>query len=92
MRLSDSILLSVKKAGVEVYFVDRRIAKVWNGNRDREEPIFFGGWYWNRKSKGRIVETDKEGPFRSSMAAYRDAYAKLQLRAETLKTPMKQKA
>jgi hypothetical protein len=80
LRLSDGVLLSVKKAGVEVYFVDRRITKMWNKDRG-DDPTFFGGWYWNRKVRGKIVETDKEGPFRSSMAAYRDAYAKLQLRS-----------
>ena len=80
MRLADSVLETVKKSGVEVYFVDRRITSMWNRDRG-DDPTFFGGWYWNRKVRGRVVETDKEGPFRSSMAAYRDAYTKLQLRS-----------
>ena len=80
MRLSDGVIEAVKKHGVDVYFVDRRITKMWNRDRG-DDPAFFGGWYWHRKHRGRIIESDKEGPFRSSMAAYRDAYAKLQLRA-----------
>jgi hypothetical protein len=92
MRLRENVIAAVKKAGVSVYFVDRRITKIWNTDRDREDPTHFGGWYWNRTERGRVVETDKEGPFRSEMAAYRDAYVKLQLRPDSPKTPMKQKA
>ena len=80
MRLPDGVIEAVKKNGIEVYFVDRRITKLWNKDRG-DDPSFFGGWYWHRKHRGRVVETDKEGPFRSSMAAYRDAYTKLQLRS-----------
>lgn len=80
MRLSDGIVESVKHAGVTVYFADRLTTKVWNRTRLSGEPIQYGGWYWNRSEKGRVVETDTEGPFRSESAAIRDAYMKLQLR------------
>jgi hypothetical protein len=80
VRLPDSVLTTVKKAGVRVYYADRRQTKLWNGNRDRDEPAFFGGWYWHRVQGGRVVETDEEGPFRTESAAVRDAYVKLQLR------------
>lgn len=81
MRLPNSILYTVQKAGVEVFYADRHTTRVWNGLRMRGEPLRYGGWYWMRKQKGRITETDEDGPFRSESAAIRDAYVKLQLRA-----------
>lgn len=80
MRLSDVVLSVIKKAGVKAYFADRRITSVWNGDRMDGEPVFYGGWYWNRTVKGRVTQTDEEGPFRSESAALRDAWQKLQLR------------
>lgn len=82
MRLSDAIVESVKHAGVTVYFADRLTTKVWNRTRHSKEPIQYGGWYWHRTEKGRVVEADTEGPFRSESAAIRDAYVKLQLRPQ----------
>ena len=83
MRLSDGVIQTVKKAGVRVYFADRRQTKFWNGNRDGDEPAFFGGWYWHRFKNGKVIDSDKEGPFRTESAALRDAYTKLQLRVQT---------
>lgn len=80
MRLSGRITNAVEKAGVEVYFAGRHTTKVWNSIRLDGEPLRYGGWYWVRKSRGRIVETDEDGPFRSESAAIRDAFMKLQLR------------
>jgi hypothetical protein len=80
LRLSNALIETVKKAGVEVYFADRSTTKVWNQIRSRGEPLQYGGWYWYRKHKGRVVETDEEGPFRSESSAFRDAFIKLQLR------------
>jgi hypothetical protein len=82
MRLSDAIVESVKKAGITVYFADRLTTKVWNRSRLSGEPIQYGGWYWHRTEKGKVIETDTEGPFRSESAAVRDAYVKLQLRTK----------
>ena len=82
MRLSDEIIEAVKHGGVVVYFADRTTTKVWNKSRVSGEPIQYGGWYWHRTEKGRVVETDTEGPFRSESAAIRDAYIKLQLRSK----------
>lgn len=80
MRLPDAIIDSVKKAGIEVYFADRYTTKVWNNIKLRGEPMRYGGWYWVRKHKNRVIEVDEDGPFRSESAAMRDAYVKLQLR------------
>lgn len=81
MKLSLRVTQSVKKAGVKVYYADRRITGIWNRDRQFGEPIFYGGWYWIRSHKGRVVQTDEDGPFRSESAAIRDAFMKLQLRA-----------
>ena len=80
MRLPNSIIHSVEKAGVEIFFAGRHTTKVWNSLRLEGEPMRYGGWYWVRKSKGRIVATDEDGPFKSESAAIRDAFLKLQLR------------
>lgn len=80
MRLPTSYIDQVKKSGVKIYFATRTTTKVWNGVRLKGEPIRYGGWYWVRTSKGRVVQTDEDGPFRSESAAIRDAFVKLQLR------------
>lgn len=79
MRLPDEVLSAVENAQVQVYFADRRTTKVWNKTRLSGDPIQYGGWYWHRTYRGKVVETDTEGPFRSESAAMRDAYVKLQL-------------
>lgn len=80
MRLTDAVIMAVKKAGVSVYRADRKTTKLWNKERQPGDPVEFGGWYWNKVSRGRVVETDKDGPFSSQSAAIRDAFVKLQLR------------
>lgn len=80
MRLPNDFIQSVKKAGIEVFFAGRETTKVWNSNRRTKEPLHYGGWYWMRTHKGRVVEMDEEGPFRSESAAIRDAFLRLQLR------------
>ena len=79
MRLADDFIEAVKKAGVRVYFASRNTTKVWNGTRLEGEPLRYGGWYWMRSQRGRVTETDEDGPFRSESAAIRDAFVKLQL-------------
>lgn len=71
---------AVKRAGVNVWFANRSVTKLWNGERNDHELIRFGGWYWHQIVKGRVISTDEEGPFKSRSAAMRDAYLKLQLR------------
>ena len=80
MRLPTQIIKSVEKAGVEVYYAGRHTTKVWNSLRLDGEPLRYGGWYWVRKARGRIVMTDEDGPFKSESAAIRDAFLKLQIR------------
>jgi hypothetical protein len=80
VRLPDDFIETVKKAGVTVYFASRNTTKVWNGTRLEGEPLRYGGWYWLRSRRGRVTETDEDGPFRSESAAIRDAFVKLQLR------------
>jgi hypothetical protein len=80
LRLPDDFIAAVKKAGVRVYFASRNTTKVWNGTRLEGEPLRYGGWYWLRSQRGRVTETDEDGPFRSESAAIRDAFVKLQLR------------
>ena len=82
MRLPDSLVEAVKKAGVNVYFANRHTTKVWNEIRLRGEPLRYGGWYWMRTQRGRVTEADEDGPFRTASAAIRDAYIKLQLRTK----------
>lgn len=79
MRLPDDVQHRVKKAGITVYYADRRITKLWNKDRLKGEPCQYGGWYWQKVQGRRIMETDTDGPFRSESAAIRDAYVKLQL-------------
>lgn len=81
VRLSQVFIAAVKKAGVSVYYADRKTTKVWNEMRGEGEPLVYGGWYWLRKQKGRVTEMDEDGPFKSESAAIRDALIKLQLRA-----------
>ena len=80
MRLSNAYIEAVKKAGVDVYFADRKTTKVWNNSRGAGDMLQYGGWYWVRQEKGRIISTDEDGPFRCESAAIRDAFMKLQLR------------
>lgn len=80
VRLPNNYIQSVRKAGIQVYFAGRSTTKVWNSNRGEKEPLQYGGWYWMRTYKGRVIEMDQEGPFRSESAAIRDAFLKLQLR------------
>lgn len=81
MRLPVRVVQAVNKAGVEVFYADRHTTKVWNTLRLQGEPLRYGGWYWMRRQKGRITETDEDGPFKTESAAIRDAFVKLQLRA-----------
>ena len=81
MRLPNSIIDAVEKEGIEVYYAGRHTTKVWNSMRLSGEPLRYGGWYWVRKKRGRVVETDEDEPFRSESSAIRDAFVKLQLRA-----------
>ncbi len=80
MRLSNLLIEAVKKAGVKVYFANRRTTTVWNSTRITGEPLRYGGWYWMRSQRGKVVAMDEDGPFRSQSAAIRDAFVKLQLR------------
>jgi len=82
VRLPNNLIATVKKAGVKIYFADRRITKIWNQERDQEDLMVYGGWYWQRHKKGRVVQVDEDGPFRTESAAIRDAYIKLQLRVD----------
>jgi hypothetical protein len=79
MRLPGYIINAVDEAGVEIFYADRHTTKVWNGFRLRGEPMRYGGWYWMRESKGKVVQMDEDGPFRTESAAIRDAFVKLQL-------------
>ena len=80
MRISEDIAEAVKKAGVEVYYADRKTTKHWNSDRIKGEPCRFGGWYWMRSKGRKVIAMDEDGPFRCASAAIRDAYVKLQLR------------
>lgn len=80
MKLSHAVIEAARKHGVKVYYADRRITQFWNNGRDKGEPVMFGGWYWQRQTGGRVIETDENGPFRSESAAIRDAWKTLQLR------------
>ena len=82
MRLPDSVVETVKAAGVKVYYADRNLTKTWNNLRLTGEPIRYGGWYWYRQQNGKVTSTDEDGPFRSESAAIRDALVKLQLRVK----------
>ena len=81
MQLPLYVKHAAKAAGVQVWFANRVITKLWNSERG-DQPITFGGWYWHQKKGRRVVSTDDEGPFRSESAAWRDAWKKLQLRTE----------
>jgi hypothetical protein len=78
--LSNILINTVKEAGVKVFFANRRTTNIWNSGRLAKEPLRYGGWYWMRSQRGKIVAMDEDGPFRSESAAIRDAFVKLQLR------------
>jgi hypothetical protein len=80
VRLSNTLIETVKKSGVKVFFANRRTTTVWNSTRLAGEPLRYGGWYWMRSQRGKVVAMDEDGPFRSQSAAIRDAFVKLQLR------------
>jgi hypothetical protein len=80
VRLSNTLIETVKKSGVKVFFANRRTTTVWNSTRLVGEPLRYGGWYWMRSQRGKVVAMDEDGPFRSQSAAIRDAFVKLQLR------------
>lgn len=81
MRLPDNVHAATKKAGVVVYYAPRAMTKLWNSERERNDLLTFGGWYWHRFNKaGRMIDHDKQGPFKSEQAAIRDAFISLQLR------------
>lgn len=82
MRLPDAVLAAAQKAGVTVYYADRKVMAVWNRNKDRTDLTRYCGWYWLRTHKGKVIDMDESGPFKSRMAAFRDAFVKLQLRAD----------
>jgi len=82
VKLAHKFTDAAKKAGVTVYFADRKMTKIWNELRTTEEPLVYGGWYWIRKQKGRVTDVDEDGPFKSESAAIRDALVKLQLRVQ----------
>lgn len=81
MRLPNGFVQTVKEAGVKVFFASRNTTKIWNSSRLSGEPIRYGGWYWMRTQRGKVVAMDEDGPFRSESAAIRDAFVKLQLRS-----------
>ena len=85
MRLPNYVLSKVKRAKVRVWFAPRSFTKRMNEMRDDGDPIFYGGWYWDRSdNRGRVIDFDTSGPFRSEAAAIRDAYTRLQLKHQDL--------
>ena len=81
MRLPDDIHEATRKAGVVVYFAPRAVTKLWNRDRESHELLTYGGWYWHRFNRaGRMIDHDRQGPFKSEQAAVRDAFIALQLR------------
>lgn len=73
MKLSNAILGKTMDK-VRVVYMTRDIAKFWNNSRNRkaDEPAVFCGFYW-------INGSEEGGPFKSRMAAYRDAYFRIVL-------------
>lgn len=82
MRLPDSVIAACKKAGIKVFFADRKHIRYLNELRVSDEPNNYGGYYWHRVKAGKVVDTDQSGPFRSESAALRDAFMRLQLQRE----------
>lgn len=76
------MIAACKKAGIKVHFADRTHIKYLNDLRISDEPGNYGGYYWTRVQKGKVIDTDQSGPFRSESAALRDAFMRLQLQKE----------
>jgi hypothetical protein len=83
MRLTSAIERAVKRAGVHVKQIDRTVAAMWDNGRSPGDPLTFCGWYWDRTHRGKVVETDRQGPFPCYSAAVQDAFVSLQLSAQT---------
>lgn len=80
MRLPDYVIDSVKNAEVHIYFVDREFYRRWRATKAASDLTIYSGYYWHRITRKGSIEIDEHGPFRSQMAAIKDAYVRLQLR------------
>jgi hypothetical protein len=69
-------VISRTDAKVQVVYVGRDTARLWNTRRKADDTPTFCGWYWFRGH-------DEAGPFRTMSAAYRDAYYRFVLERET---------
>lgn len=59
--------------GVEFFFLDHRITKIYNDGRKKNQPRVFGGWCWAYRNQ-------EGGPFRTRSAAMINAYYLVVLR------------
>lgn len=86
MRLPKDVYAAVDERKVDVFYADRRLCAMWNGNRRTDELRYYAGWYWAIQQHGRIeVGADgvaDHGPYHSKSAAYKDAFLELSLRRQ----------
>jgi hypothetical protein len=80
MRLPDYVIDSVQNAKVHIYFVDREFYRRWRATKGASDLTIYSGYYWHRITREGSIVIDEHGPFRSQMAAIKDAYMRLQLR------------
>ena len=80
MRLPDYVIDAVQNAKVNIYFADREFYRRWRATKGASDLTVYSGYYWNRVTREGAIDIDEHGPFRSQMAAIKDAYIRLQLR------------
>jgi hypothetical protein len=80
MRLPDYVIDAVENAKVHIYFADREFYRRWRATKGASDLTIYSGYYWHRVTRDGAIEIDEHGPFRSQMAAIKDAYIRLQLR------------
>lgn len=81
MWLPSGVTNAVDRKNIEVFYVNRATAKIWNDARGPGDLRFFSGWYWCEMRNGRVSSKDN-GPFHSKSAAYKDAFLEMGLRMQ----------
>lgn len=81
-KLSEIVETSVDNAAGEVFYVDRRMKRDWNDNREPDSNTYLVGWYYWCCFPGCLPEGQPIGPYKSRYAAYNACYDDWQLYAE----------
>lgn len=76
MWLPRDVTQAVDAKNIEVFYLNRQQAKIWNDSRGPSDLRIFSGYYWFERGK----PSQDHGPFFSRSAAYKNAFEVLALR------------